>query len=137
MGVKMKKIINAKGKEVKKPKFYLIQDKKTKNFVTFPLSNYGVNITRKMLLTEESIHKVFRIKEEINRSCKNCPYGFGGEYHCYMYDPVQPDEFCAAKYDKKSELDVYEIELKVKKIDSTCFMPNSYKKFAKEHIIGG
>lgn len=126
-------IYDAKGKIIKNPKFYLIQHAKTKKFVRYPLSSVGANITRRALLTKEVVEDIFCQKEKINRVCKDCPYGRNADYQCYAYDSEQQHGFCVARYDKKTELDVYEIELRIKKVDSTQFQPNSFKKWSKEN----
>lgn len=124
------------GKEIKQPKFYILQKKDSKELVKYPLSRIRRKITPSLLLKVNQIKDIFSIKECLKfGDCENCPYGKDwSDYSCYasVNDGSNKGRFCIAHYCNKTELELYEVELKIKKVDSTPFMPNGYKKFERQ-----
>ena len=123
------------GKEIKVPKFYILQKKDSKELVKYPLSRIRRKITPSLLLKEDQIKDILSIKNNLKfGDCINCPYGKNwAEFSCYgaVNDGSNIGFFCMAHYHDKTELELYEVELNIKKIDSTPFMPNGYKKFER------
>ncbi len=129
-------MIDNKGKEIRVPKFYILQKKDSKELVKYPLSRVRRKITPSLLLKEEQIKDILSIKNILKfGDCTNCPYGKDwSEFSCAgsINDGSNKGRFCIAHYHDKTDLELYEVELSIKKIDSTPFMPNGYKKFERQ-----
>lgn len=129
-------MIDNKGKEIRVPKFYILQKKDSKELVKYPLSRIRRKITPSLLLKEDQIKDILSIKNNLKfGDCLNCPYGKDwNDFSCVgsINDGSNKGHFCLAHYNDKTELELYEVELNIKKIDLTPFMPDSYKKFERQ-----